>query len=218
MPDALVTVEHRHREEDRTDLPGPKEDRCGLGRRRGDDCDAVAALYPVRAQDVRGPCGERLHLPPGRLALDAPEVLEDHRQLVAGVLVADVRCDVVAGRDLPSVTRASFLVGLCPRRGRGHGLSSGCAARRSVLYGAELTKSEWARLVSNQRRLACEAASYGAQKPHQQAIYAAICPVALPGRLPGITRDYRGFGQREWVSALGWPDERARPRIQGRAI
>ena len=78
------------------------------------------AATPCVAQDVRGLVGEVLQLAPVHLAARAVEALVDHRQLVARVLVADVRGDVVALGDMPLVRRDSLLVGLMefPRTAR----------------------------------------------------------------------------------------------------
>ncbi len=126
MADPLVAIEHRHREQDRAQLPGAEEDRRRLRRRRGDHRNPVAALHAVSSQHVCGPGGERLQLAPAHPALVAAEVLPDHRRLVAGMLVADVGGDVVAVGDAPAVRGTRVLIGAEPRLrlGRRHRLSS----------------------------------------------------------------------------------------------
>ena len=120
VTDAVVAVQHRHREQDRAALPGAEERGRGLGRRGEQHRDTVALLYTVGAQHVREPVRELLQLAP----LDAPdgpvEVLVDHRELVRRVLVADVLGDVVALGDVPLVVGDSLLVGR--NRRRAHGL------------------------------------------------------------------------------------------------
>ena len=111
MADPLVAVEHRHREQDRPQLPGGEEDRGRLRGGREDDRDPVAALDPAVAQQVRGPVGEVLELAPAQLARGAVVALPDHRRLLARVLVADVVGDVVALGHGPGVLRAGLLVG-----------------------------------------------------------------------------------------------------------
>ena len=53
VADALVAVQHRHREQDRPRLPGAEEHGGRLGRRRQQHRDAVPALDAVVAQHVR---------------------------------------------------------------------------------------------------------------------------------------------------------------------
>jgi hypothetical protein len=110
MPNRVVAVQDRHREQDSAQLPDAEEDRRGLGRRRQHDRDAVAALDAEVAEDVRRLVRQVLELAPRELAIGAVEALPHHRQLVARVLVADVGRDVVARRHLPSMRRADLLV------------------------------------------------------------------------------------------------------------
>ena len=56
--DALVAVEHRHRQQDRAQLPGAEEHRRGLRRGGRDDRDPVAALAR-RGPRARSPPGWR---------------------------------------------------------------------------------------------------------------------------------------------------------------
>jgi hypothetical protein len=79
--------------------------------------------YSMGSENVGGLRRERLQLTPADLALVAAEVLPDHGELVAGVLFTDVRGDVVALRDFPSVGGTRRLVGadLRMRTGRRHG-------------------------------------------------------------------------------------------------
>ena len=80
------------------------------------------ASTPCSREQLRGLVGEVLELAPVELARRPVVALPDHRRLVARVLVADVRGDVVALGDAPLVLGAQLVV-----RGRGarcHGLSS----------------------------------------------------------------------------------------------
>ena len=64
VPDAVVPVEHRQREQDCPKLPDAEED-CGRLRcRRQDDCNAVAAFDAVGGQRVRGLVRQILELAP----------------------------------------------------------------------------------------------------------------------------------------------------------
>ena len=119
VADALVSVEHRHRQQDRARLPGTEEHGGRLGRRRQQHRDAVPALDTVVAQHVRALCREVLQLAPADRALVTPPVLPHHRELVARVLVADVGGDVVARRDVPPMLGAGLLVGARGRRRHG---------------------------------------------------------------------------------------------------
>jgi hypothetical protein len=110
--DALVAVEHRHREQDRAELPSAEEDCRGLRSGREDDRDAVALADAALAQQVGRLVGEVLQLAPVKLAGGAVKALPDHRRLVARVLVADVGGDVVALGHVPRVLGACLLVGL----------------------------------------------------------------------------------------------------------
>ena len=102
VADALVAVEHRHREQDRAQLPGAEEHGRRLGRRRQQHRDPVAPLDAVVAQHVGELGREVLQLAPADAALVAAPVLPHHRELVARVLVAHVGGDVVARRARPS--------------------------------------------------------------------------------------------------------------------
>ena len=84
--DAVVAVEHRHREQDRAELPDAEEDRGRLGRRRQDDGDAVARRHAARGERVGGLVREVLQLAPVELARRAVEALPDHRELRRGCL------------------------------------------------------------------------------------------------------------------------------------
>ncbi len=108
--DALVPVEHRHREQDRAALVGAEEDRRRLGERRQERGHAVAALHPHRLQHVRKPVRELLELAEAHAPLVPLPVLPDHRQPVGVVLVAHVAGDVVALRHLPAVRGAHLVV------------------------------------------------------------------------------------------------------------
>ena len=66
VADALVPVQHGHREQDRARLPGAEEHRGRLGRRRQQHRDAVPALDAVLAQHVRALGREVLQLAPAR--------------------------------------------------------------------------------------------------------------------------------------------------------
>ena len=83
--DPLVAVEHRHRQQDRSELPGREEDRGGLGRRRKHDRDAVAALHAEAGEQVRCLVGECLELAPVHLAHGAVGILVHHRECVGGL-------------------------------------------------------------------------------------------------------------------------------------
>ena len=108
--DALVAVQHGHREQDRAALVGAQEDRGRLWQRRQQRGDAVAPLDADRLEHVREPVGELLELPERHAALIALPVLPDHREAAGLVLVAHVAGDVVALRNVPAVRRAHFLV------------------------------------------------------------------------------------------------------------
>ena len=110
MADAVVAVEHRHRQQDRAELPGAEEDRRGLRRRRQHDRDPLPRIDPMLAEDVRRLVGEILQLAPGQLPPRAVEALPDHRRLVARMLVADVLGDVVALGHLPLMLRHQVFV------------------------------------------------------------------------------------------------------------
>jgi hypothetical protein len=106
----IASIQHREREQDRTELPDPEEDGGGLRRRRQNDGDAVAPLNAVSREHVRSLVCEILKLAPIKLAYRPVEALPDHRRLVTRVLVAHVGRDVVSRRDLPPVSRADVLV------------------------------------------------------------------------------------------------------------
>ena len=110
MLDPVVAVQHRHREEDRSQLPHAEEDRGCLRRRREHDGDAIARGDAVGGERMRRLVREVLKLSPRELPARAVEALPDHRVLVARVLVADVRGDVVARGNVPAVRRAQLLV------------------------------------------------------------------------------------------------------------
>ena len=74
--DALVAVEHRHREQDRAALVGAEEDRRGLGQRGQQRRDAVAALHAERLQHVGEAVRERLELAEADPPLVALPVLQ----------------------------------------------------------------------------------------------------------------------------------------------
>ena len=103
MLDPVIAVEHRHREQDRAELPDTEEDGRRLGSRRQDDRDTVSPRDAARRERVGRLIGEILKLAPVELPHRAVEALPDHRLLVARMLVADVGGDVVAGRHVPSV-------------------------------------------------------------------------------------------------------------------
>jgi hypothetical protein len=110
MANRIVAVEHRHRKQDRAELPDAEEDRRGLGRRRQHDGHAVAALDPKLTEQVGRLVREVLELSPGQLAVGAVEALPHHRELVARVLVTHVGGDVVARRHVPAMLCANLLV------------------------------------------------------------------------------------------------------------
>ena len=112
MPDAVVAVEHGHREQDRAELPDAEEDRRRLGGGGQDDRDPVAPRHPSRRERVRRLVREVLELSPVELPRRAVEALPDHRRLVARMLVAHVGGDVVARRHLPAMGCAQLLVAL----------------------------------------------------------------------------------------------------------
>ena len=109
VPDAVVAVEHRHREQDRAELPDAEEDR---GRLRGGgqhDGDAVAPPDPARCQRVRRLVREILELAPVELAV-APSKLS---QIIAGLSAGACRRrpgDVVPRRHLPTMGGAHLVV------------------------------------------------------------------------------------------------------------
>ena len=122
--DAVVAVEHGHREEDRARLVGAEEDRRGLGQRRQQRGHAIAALHAVRLQGVGELRGEVLQLAEGHLALVAAPVLPEHRHPVTRVLVAHIRGDVVTRGNLPAVLIAHIPVAAQPVLSVAHRSSS----------------------------------------------------------------------------------------------
>src|SRR3954454_6578818 len=132
---ALVAVEHGHGEQDRAELPDTEEDRGGLGRRRQHHRDAVAPRHAAGGERLRGLVREVLQLAPIELARRAVEALPDHRRLVARMLVADVRGDVVALRHVPAMGRAELLIAR-PAHG-----TSGIISRRTVSHADAPTTS-----------------------------------------------------------------------------
>jgi hypothetical protein len=82
----------------------------------------------------------------------------------------------------------------------------------------------WARLVSNRRPLACEAArlnvSLRGQKPHQQAVCASMGGRGpLRSDCPWITHDYLGFGQRgPFLPIGGWARDPTFRQADGGAV
>ena len=70
--DALVAVEHRHRQQDRRVLVGAEEDRGGLGQRRQQRGHAVPALDAVGGEHVGEPVREVLQLAEARRAARCP--------------------------------------------------------------------------------------------------------------------------------------------------
>ena len=115
MADALVAVEHRHRQQHRAELPGAEEDRGGLRRRRQDDGHPVAALHARRRPARAAAWAARsCSSPQVSSRARAVEALVHHRELVARVLVADVGGDVVALGHLPAVRGDGLLVGHRP--------------------------------------------------------------------------------------------------------
>ncbi len=137
VADPLVPVEDRHRQQDRAGLPRAEERRRRLGRRRQQHRDPVAALHAALGQQPREAVGHVLQLAPVDLADRAVGILVDHRELVARVLVTDVRGDVVALGHLPRVRGTRFLVGhvshrtLCGRRCAAQ-VSGACACASST--------------------------------------------------------------------------------------
>ncbi len=129
--DALVPVEHGHREEDRARLVGAEEDRRGLGQRRQQRGHAIAALHPVRLEGVGELRGEVLQLAECHLALVAAPVLPEHRHPVTRVLVAHIRGDVVTRGNLPAVLIAHIPVAAQPVLSVAHRSSSPRAAAPS---------------------------------------------------------------------------------------
>jgi hypothetical protein len=110
VADPLVPVQHGHRQQERAELPRAEEDRRRLRRRRQDYRYAVAARDAVRDEQVRGLVRQVLELAPAELAAFAVVALVNHCELVARVLVADVRGDVVALGHAPLVRVADLLV------------------------------------------------------------------------------------------------------------
>src|SRR5205823_12961858 len=64
----------------------------------------------LRTQHVGRLVREILQLPPRQLAIRAVEALPHHRELVARMLVAHIRSNVVVRRHLPPVSRADLLI------------------------------------------------------------------------------------------------------------
>src|SRR5512133_179175 len=110
VPDRIVAIQHRHRKQDRAQLPGTEEDRSGLGGWRQDDRHAVSTLDPVRSERVCSLVREILKLTPDELPVRPVEALPHHRRLVTRMLVADVGSEVVARRHNPAMSRTGFLV------------------------------------------------------------------------------------------------------------
>ena len=64
VPDPVVAVEHREREQDRACLERPEERRGRLGPRRQQHRDAIAGLDAVLSEDAREPGARLLELAP----------------------------------------------------------------------------------------------------------------------------------------------------------
>ena len=110
----LVAVENRERQQDGAVLPSAEKERRRLGRGGSADRNPILALDAMGSEDVGGAVGEGTLLAPSDLALVAAEILEDHGEFGVRMLVADVRSDVVAVGNDPTVLLASLLVGpLC---------------------------------------------------------------------------------------------------------
>src|SRR6185436_20566558 len=101
--DAVVTVEHREREEYRARLERAEERGRRLGARRQQHRDAVADLDAMASEDASEAVAGVLQLAPRHRPLVAAEVLPQHRELLGRMLVADVLGDVVAVGDAPLV-------------------------------------------------------------------------------------------------------------------
>jgi len=112
VADAVVSVEHRQREEDAARLPDPEERGRGLRDLREQHRHPVAGLQPCVQEPAGEPGGHVLHVSPRELADVAVGILVDHRELPARVLVAHVDGDVVARRHVPAMRRAGLLVAL----------------------------------------------------------------------------------------------------------
>ena len=108
--DPVVAVEHRHREQDRAELPDTEEDRRRLRRRRQHDRHPVATGHTPRGERVRRLVRQILQLTPIELADRAVKALPHHRRLVSRVLVADVGGNVVALRHDPAVGGTHLVV------------------------------------------------------------------------------------------------------------
>ena len=117
MLDAVVAVEHRHRQQDRAALVGAEEDGGGLRQRRQQRGDAVAALDAVRLEHVREPVREVLELAEAHPALVAAPVLPDHREPVARRACRRRRARCCSARAPPSgaarASRRSCRAGTC---------------------------------------------------------------------------------------------------------
>jgi len=111
VADALVAVQDGHRQEDRARLPHPKNAAAVCGVAGSSIATRSPGSTPLGPQDVCEPVGIILELAPADLLDPPPEVLVDHRQLVARVAVAHVDRDVVALGHVPVVLRACLLIG-----------------------------------------------------------------------------------------------------------
>ena len=82
VADPLVAVEHRHRQEECSELPRREEHGRRLGGGRKHDRHAVTARHAERGEHVCALVGEVLELSPAHLAHCAREVLVNHRELL----------------------------------------------------------------------------------------------------------------------------------------
>ena len=112
--DAVVAVQHRQGEQDRTRLERPQERGRRLRPGGEEHRDAVSGRHAVPSEDAREPAAPFLQLPPSDLPLVATVVLPQHRELVGRVLVADVLRDVVALWDDPLVGGDGLVVARKP--------------------------------------------------------------------------------------------------------
>ena len=112
MGNPLIAVEHRHREQNRAELPRTEEQSGGLRGRRQNHRDPVTLLDAETAEQVGRLARERLKFTPVDLADGPVEVLVDHRQRVRLRAITDVGGDVVPARHVPAMTDAEILVAI----------------------------------------------------------------------------------------------------------
>ena len=132
VADAVVAVEHRHREQDRAALPRAEERRRGLGRRRQQHRHPVALL---RRRGARSTLAKRLESSCSSPHLTSRTVPSKCSWIIASLsagCLSQTSCgDVVALGDAPLVGGDGVFVGRARRRA--HGSSSRSSTDRTSI-------------------------------------------------------------------------------------